>query len=180
MGTKPNNKPNWKKWDEFLVDAWIKDGHMRQAVRQFIEDVLCEKTPEVYNHREIQAIFAKHGINSRSPKTFDQLRCPVRALFFQCFPKVSNLLWENKGNGALALLRKHKIREKDKFREESEYKNLKARFSRLKSSSVLRLIPGTNAIHVSAARRAISDWNTVKPSRSRDRTRYSPRIVRRR
>lgn len=154
------DKPNWKKWDEFLVEAWEKNLHMFTAVLRFLEPYGFSYD-QVINEGFV-AIFSAMDINGRSPKRHEHLSVPVKAFFYQFFPEVGELLWEGRKDAALKKIRSYKVEVGSRLREGRELANLK-RDLRRKTSQSLPLIQGTNAIGVRSARRSFSDWCTTKP-----------------
>ena len=161
------DKPNWKKWDEFLIDAWEKDLHMFKAVLMFLEQYGFQY--DQITDGGFAVTFSAIGINGRSPKDHWHLSISVKAFFYQFLPDVGELLWDGKRNVALKKMRSYKIDVGTRLREDRELANLK-RDMRRKTSSSLPLIQGTNAIGIRSARRSLSDWGTTKPpSRIRNR-----------
>lgn len=152
--------PNWKKWDEFLVDAWEKDMHMFTTVLRFLEPYGF--FPDQLMNEGFVAIFSAMDINGRSPKNHWHLGVPVKAFFYSFFPEVGEMLWSGKKDLALKKLRSYRVDVGSRPREGRELNNLK-RDMRRKTSPVLPLIQGTNAIGVRQARRSLSDWGTTKP-----------------
>ncbi|TSC55121.1 MAG: hypothetical protein LiPW30_587 [Parcubacteria group bacterium LiPW_30] len=153
-------KPAWKAWDEFLIEAWEADMHMFVAVFRFLEPYGFQYD-QIINGGFI-SIFSGIGVNGRSPKNFCHLGFPVRAFFYHFFPETNELLWEGKKDQALRKMRSHKISAETRLRDDREFASLK-RDNRRKTSQVLPLIQGTNAIGVRQARRSLSDWGTTKP-----------------
>lgn len=154
------DKPNWKKWDEFLVEAWEKDLHMFTAVLRFLEPYGF-----LYDHvinGGFVAIFSAIDINGRSPKNPWHLSVPVKAFFHQLFPEVGELLWDGKKDAALKKMRSYKVEVGARLRTGRELENL-IRDVKRKTSQSLPLIQGTNAIGVRRARKSFSDWGTTKP-----------------
>ncbi len=154
-------------WDEFLVDAWEKNGGMFIATWQFLTPHGISK--EMLGVMEPRGFFAKIGVTARAPKVRNHLFFPVKAFFYQFFPAANELLWEGKKLEALQAMRRYHV-EEERVRQNREMRNLKKDISRKKihfGSPIL--IPGTGAVHIHNARRSISDWKTVKPSRHRQR-----------
>jgi len=155
-------KPSWKEWDELLVDAWIKNAStMAMVVIQFLNPRgMAENS---FSGDKLSKIFEEIGVTSRSPKDLHQLLCPVRAFFYAFFPEANNLLWDNKTQEALKVLRKYKIKHGAHVKPPRELDRMRREQKRKQGTTDFPLISGTNAMHISAARTAAADWNTVKP-----------------
>ena len=158
-------KPVWKLWDEFLVDAWEKDGGMFIVVLQFLASYGISKA--MLKAMDPKDFFAEIGVTSRAPKIRAHLYGMVKGFFNQFFPAANELLWQGKKSEALQAMRRYHVG-KEQMRVDREAKQSKA-YARKRKSSGLPLIPGTNAMPISKARRLVSDWNTVKPSQNRQR-----------
>ena len=158
----------WKAWDEFLVDAWKKDRGMFITTWQFLMSYGVSQV--MLKAMEPKDFFANIGVTSRSPKVRNHLFCPVKAFFWQFFPVANELLWQGKKLEALRAMRRYYVGE-EQMRVDREMRQSKKKARKVKSTSGLPLISGTNAMHIYEARRAASDWGTVKPSRCRQRTR---------
>lgn len=155
-------KPSWKEWDEFLVDAWVKNAPtMSMVVIQFL--TLRGIREDSFVDDRLSKIFEKMGVTSRSPKDLHQLLCPVRAFFYSFFPEANNLLWNNKEKEALKSLRKYKVADGKHLKTSRELSLMRREQNRKRGTSEFRLIAGTNAMHIGDARPAGADWNTVKP-----------------
>lgn len=161
-------KKMWQVWDEFLVEAWMRDGGMFQVTFNFLLRYGIGVTYEQIRTRDPKDFFAAIGINSRSPKTGNQLHGPVKAFFRQFFPSANELLWKGHILAALKEMRQYKIAEGRLF-EDKEMRAIKRHFRESRSTPQFPIIPGTNAMHISEARKLASDWYMVKPSRSRQR-----------
>lgn len=153
-------KPAWKAWDEFLVDAWEKDIHMFTAVLRFLETYGFQYDQVVSGGFVV--IFSAMNINSRSPKNPWHLSIPVKAFFYEFFPEVGELLWSGEKIAALKKLRSYNVAPNARLRGDRELRNLQ-RDKKMKTSQFLPLVQGTNAIGVRQARRSLSDWGTTKP-----------------
>lgn len=169
MSATTKEKPNWKKWDELLIDAWEKDVNINIVIRQFLVAELLEDIQKMHNSATLREVYEQHGITSRAPKNSFQIHCGTRAFFFQFFPTVNDLLWMGQKEKALAALRKYRTPEKTNFKGEKEMQNIARGFYTKKSSAEFPIIAGTNAMSIGDTRKPRSDWNTVKPSRYRDR-----------
>lgn len=154
-------KKLWREWDEFLVDAWMKEGWMWIVVEQFFAIHNINVSAQKLSDAHLQNLFLGLGISSRSPKVKGQLHLPVRAFFQKFFPTVGNLLWDGNIERVLLEIRKYKVGLESGA--DRELSRCKRSLRRCKSTPELPLIPGTNAMHVSDARRSMSDWGTVKP-----------------
>ncbi len=162
-------KPSWKVWDEFFIDAWERGEKMFITAFNFLSRCGAVTSYEQMKSSNPQQLFASIGVSLRSPKIQDQLHGSVKAFFSQFFPDVNELLWQGKKSAALRKMRCYKVGG-DRLRQDRELEKSKRDTRRKKSPSIPLLIPDTNAIRVVDARRRCSDWNTVKPSRCRQRT----------
>lgn len=172
--SESKGKPNWKLWDELMIGAWEKDASISLTINHFFMALGVEYPTSIPGQpdkwrQNVMEVFTTHGVTSRSPKSWIQFKLSVRVLFHQFFPKVNDLLWDSKRNEALTALRKYKLTESDRYRQDDETRKVIDNFSARKSLTDLPTIDGTNAVHVRNSRRTKSDWNTVKPSRARSR-----------
>ncbi len=162
-------KKTWKAWDELLIEAWKRDASMFQVAFNFLL-LHSQITLEQLRSSGPEDLFAAIGVTSRSPKFGNHLNCPVKEFFRQFFPDANELLWQGKDAPAKEKLRLYRVSE-ERLSQGRELNNLKTDARRKRSSLEFPLIPGTNAMHIRDARKSASDWNTVKPSRARQRTR---------
>ena len=158
----------WKRWDVYLVTAWQENAAMFVTAMKFLER--CGITKEQVISAGIKGAFERIGITARSPKIQDHLNCRVRGFFNQFFPQANEVLWQGAQLQAQALkvLRKYKV-PTERISRDAEFTKERKKASKSKSRD-LPLISGTNAISLVRARKSASDWNTVKPSRCRQRT----------
>jgi len=83
-------KKMWKAWDEFLVDAWEKDGGMFIVTWQFLMSYGISQV--MLKAMKPKDFFAEIGVTSRAPKIQAHLFCPVKMFFWQFFPAANELL----------------------------------------------------------------------------------------
>lgn len=154
-------KKAWREWDEFLIDAWRKEGWMLIVVERFFALYDIHVSGKKLSNTQLQNLFLSIGISLRSPKVTEQLYLPVRAFFQAFFPTAGDLLWAGKEERVLVEMRKYRVCLDSGA--DRELAKCKRSLRQCKSSPELPLIPGTNAMHVSDARRSLSDWKTTKP-----------------